>query len=364
MINELLELKNKFLGVKDVKKENCPLINLDDKVDAFIEWYYKNMVKGHFSDISEYREPKEMRNFIEKVAVWYELRYPDYEINKLMYCCSQEQVNINDVMFKNNLYIKCIADKDSDIKYLDWDDFYNTNVFIKSLSSDERWYFSKPRYNYIVYLNPSSRSSHLHLTRNGYVEDAEFVSAYTKGVIKDKDLVGMHLKKVVELFNEKNISLPYNNELEKEIYDVDKAIYQKEEMLNCIMYRIIERGGNRIGPRRGFLFAKEFDRNIDIPMMYAVDTSDPGLRLFINEYIKAGGSKDLKCYKDYFIRTSKYEKLDTVSIQELILMKNYTEEENYLHQKLADLISSRIDYDIVRKEEFKRLRLERKISKV
>ena len=67
MINELLELKNKFLGVKDVEKENCPLINLDDKVDAFIEWYYKNMVKGHFSDIGEYREPKEMRNFIENL---------------------------------------------------------------------------------------------------------------------------------------------------------------------------------------------------------------------------------------------------------------------------------------------------------
>ena len=38
--------------------------------------------------------------------------------------------------------------------------------------------------------------------------------------------------------------------------------------LNCVMYRIIERGGNRIGPRRGFLFAKEFGRNIDIPMIF------------------------------------------------------------------------------------------------
>ena len=34
-------------------------------------------------------------------------------------------------------------------------------------------------------------------------------------------------------------------------------------MLNCVMYRIIERGGNRIGPRRAFLYAKEFERNID-----------------------------------------------------------------------------------------------------
>ena len=57
-------------------------------------------------------------------------------------------------------------------------------------------------------------------------------------------------------------------------------------MLDAVMYRIIERGGNRMGPRRGFLFAKEFGRNIDIPMMYGVDYSDPGLRSFIIEYIK------------------------------------------------------------------------------
>lgn len=32
------------------------------------------------------------------------------------------------------------------------------------------------------------------------------------------------------------------------------------------MYRIIERGGNRIGPKRAFLFAKEFGRDIRIPV--------------------------------------------------------------------------------------------------
>ena len=58
------------------------------------------------------------------------------------------------------------------------------------------------------------------------------------------------------------------------------------------MYRIIERGGNRFGPRRAFLFAKEFGRNIDVPMMYGVDTSDPGLRYFMNEYLKAGGNPE------------------------------------------------------------------------
>ena len=71
------------------------------------------------------------------------------------------------------------------------------------------------------------------------------------------------------------------------IKDFENKTYQKEEMLNCVMYRIIERGGNRIGPRRAFLFAKEFGRNIDIPMIYGVDSSEPGLRNFMNEYINS-----------------------------------------------------------------------------
>lgn len=75
-------------------------------------------------------------------------------------------------------------------------------------------------------------------------------------------------------------------------------------------------------------------------MMYAIDYSDPDLRLFINEYIKAGGSKDLECLVGYFLKVSKDEPLEKVSIQELILtLPNnttsfYTEEENELHQRL------------------------------
>ena len=49
--------------------------SLNDKVDNFIDWYSINMVKGIYTDIGEFHRPKEMRDFIEKMAVWYELRY-------------------------------------------------------------------------------------------------------------------------------------------------------------------------------------------------------------------------------------------------------------------------------------------------
>ena len=147
-------------------------------------------------------------------------------------------------------------------------------------------------------------------------------------------------------------------------------------MLNCVMYRIIERGGNRFGPRRAFLFAKEFDRNIDVPMAYGVDLSDPGLELFVNEYIKAGESENLICYIGYGSRTSKYEKLPTITIQELIAMQDsnaatfYTSEEEELHQRLVNVLSNQInqedllkEQENIKKEEVRQLRLQRKLER-
>lgn len=364
--DELLKFRTKLTGTTKVEST---LIDLYAKVDEFIDWYFENMVKGNYTDIVEYHAPREMRDLIEKIAVWYELRYPSYEINRLMPGSGQEQINVNDVMFRNNPYVNKLLDENSDTKELDWNDFYNTNVFMKSLPWEERCYFTKPRYRNIVYLNPNSRVAHLHLTKNGFVEMAEDVTGYTESVIKDEELTGLNVRDVVKLFQEKGIELLENNELEKTINEANKWIQQKEGILDCAMYRIIERGGNRIGPRRAFLFAKEFGRNIDIPMMYAIDRYDPGLRLFMNEYIKSGGSKDLECYVGYFSRASKKEKLDTVTIQDLILTlwnnaaTFYTPEEDELHQRLVNAIASQVDQETVKQEEVKRLRLERKLEK-
>lgn len=342
-------------------------VALDDKVDEFINWHFSNMVKGHHTDIGEYNRSTKMRNFIEKMAVWYEFRYPDYEIIRLMSGSDQENIEIDDVMFNSNKYINEQLAEDSDIRVLDWDEFYNTKTFIHSLPSDEKCLFQKPKYRNLVYLEPNR--AHLYLTSNGIVEASEGLGAYTKLKIKDQDLQGMHIKNVIKLLQENGIILPNNNELEATIHNAENWIYQKEEMLNCVMYRIIERGGRRIGPRRAFLFAKEFGRNIDIPMMYGVDYSDPGLRKFMNEYIKAGGSKDLLCYVGYFSRASKNEKVDIVSMQELIqsihndCFTKYTPEETELYQRMVNALANQIDKDEIKKEEVKQLRLQRKLEK-
>jgi len=368
------KIKNKRFTVEEtsiVKKKydyfGCLRDNsLDSKVDDYIKWNYENLIRGQYTDVGEYNMPIDLRNFIEKMAVWYELRYPSYEVNRLMPGSNQERIIISNVMFNNNNYINGLFDENGDIRILDWDEFYNTETFIKSLPFKERFRFERAKYEGLVYLDPNHRlynpfefdrkTPHLHLTPKGIVIEAEGVYNYSNFKVTNEELKGMHVKDVLNLLNEREIALPSDNELESSIRNAELFIKEVEGMLDAVMYRIIERGGNRIGPRRGFLFAKEFGRNIDIPMMYGVDYSDPGLRRFINEYIKAGGSKDLICYVGYFSKKHKMQKLDTVSIQELLLTQGnngigfYTEEETEYHQRIVNALASQINQDEVNNE--------------
>ena len=165
-------------------------ISLDAKVDDYIQWNYENMIKGHYTDIGEYWVPIELRNFIEKMAVWYELRYPDYEINRLMPGSGQEGIEISDVMFNSNNYINDLFEENDDVRAIDWDEFYNTHAFIKSLPWEERYRFQRARYKDLVYLVPNytlhspmeveRKTAHLHLTPNGFVNEAEGVDCYSR----------------------------------------------------------------------------------------------------------------------------------------------------------------------------------------
>lgn len=317
-------------------------------------------------------ENKALREQLEKMSEKDRMKYWASNFRHFNEQTSSPHAKALSDHFKNSRMI--ILDDDSDIKDLDWNEFYNTKAFINSLPWSERYVFSRPKYQDIVYWNRGHGSAHLHLTRNGFVEWSEYMDVIPG--IANEDLEGKNIKEVVSMLKEKGIKFPENNEFEKAIKDYDNWIYQKDEMLNCVMYRIIERGGNRIGPRRAFIFAKEFGRNIDIPMAYGVDRSDPGLRLFMNEYIKAGGSKNLVCYIGYGSRASKYEKLPTITIQELIMTQNnnaatfYTPEEDELHQRLVNALSNRINQDDLseeqenlKKEEVRQLRLQRKLEK-
>lgn len=290
---------------------------LDDKVNKFIEWYKKNKVIGHYTDIGVFHEPKRLKDFIEKMAVWYELRYPEYEVNRLMPGSNQDNKEINSIMFYENNEINKVLNPTNNLIDINWFEFYNFDRFIKSLPADEASFLWEPDLGGLIYLDINGIKTHYHVNKYGIIEEAEQLGLATKYQIRNEDVEGRSLYYFLNTLKQLNIKLLKDNELENKIeyYEINKKA--KEEILNCVMYRIIERGGNRIGPRRGFLFSKEFNLDINIPMKYGVDHSDPGLYRFISEYIKAGGTKDLVCISNYFSREKKNKLIDTITINDI-----------------------------------------------
>ena len=338
--------KNKIAKV-DVVKDS---VILDDKVQDYLDWYKQHMVIGHYTDIGEYHCPREMQNFIEKMATWYELRYPDYEINRMLPCTGQESTSVSKEMFQNNHCVKDLLDEDNDIKYLDWSDFYNFEAFYNSLPSDEKHYFSNPSYPSLLYYDPNRRG-HIHLDREGMILSANGIPFLDNF---ENRCSNVHIKDVVCYI--KNNNVPYGEEFEEAINRYVDSVKSKEGMLDAVMYRIIERGGNRFGPRRAFLFAREFKRDLSIPMIYGYDTSDPGMRKFMNAYFKAGGDPDISCIVNYFSRAHKYEELTRESMRSMIrtnpdsCIKRYTEEEDELHQRLTSILAYKADGDEYQKK--------------
>ena len=313
----------------EVKEINT--YELNAKVNNFLKWYYQNVVGSSQIPIDKDRRVIKLKDFIEKVAVWYELRYPDYEINRLMPGSNQSLQDVNEEMFNNNPYMGSLFENFTAIKKIEWNEFYSTSVFINSLPSEEKYFFELPKYRNMVYLDGSRK--HFHLSSDGYVTDAEYI--YLCGKTEDF-FTGKHIKEVVEFLKSNNV-LSNRNELENAINEYEKRIYQREKMLNCIMYRIIERGGNRIGPRRAILFAEEFKRNIDIPMMYGIDTSDTGLGHFIVTYLNVGGNSKLTCIENYFRIQSRTQKKILITLEEI--MNSYLKKEPYI----VSFIESRKD---------------------
>ena len=105
-------------------------INLDNKVDKFIDWCKKNMKKKSYAD--------EINELIDNIATWYELRYPNGEITRIFSESGSGQSYANEVAFKNNPYVNELCDENSDFRELDWSDFFNFSVFTELLSWDAK----------------------------------------------------------------------------------------------------------------------------------------------------------------------------------------------------------------------------------
>lgn len=256
--------------------------NFNKVFNQFVVWYCKNVTPHKKQESS-----KKIRNFIEKMAVWYELRYPNSEVTKKI-----EKVTINNNItndiFNNNPYTSEILKNNINELDLKWEDFYNFEAFYISLSNEEKKLIGKHRYPGILYLG-NGRGMHFHLASNGIVDEYEIYQLKSYGIeVKD-----YHIKELVKLLNEKGIFVPPDGEVMRAINACEKSRYINEQLLNCVMYRIMERSDNSTGLRRAFLFAKEFNTNIEELSNYAIDSNDYNLLLSMSEYLVSIGKDEI-----------------------------------------------------------------------
>jgi len=85
-----------------------------------------------------------------------------------------------------------------------------------------------------------------------------------------------------------------------------------------VLYRVIERGGNRIGARRGVLFAQDFGLDVNVPVSYAIDWSDPHLYDFLKPLVPQL-NLDIVCPANYFARNSdNLRNVEEVRLEEVL----------------------------------------------
>lgn len=330
---ELIDLKNKITNskadnynpteIKLLTEEDTyitPII-LNDKIEEFIKWDKENMeylkVCNAYRVLFEipYHNHKIVRKLIEKIASWYELRYPNYEIDRIFDNDIYNSTTASKEMFINNPYIKNNHNNQnrinkSEISNLEWIDFYNRDGFYSLLSEDEKVVFN-PKY-------PSSMSFHMSDWKACYLKlTPDGIILEDKTNFLDEDLTGKHIEefsKLLDRSDRRKDNIP--NRIDEEIKRYKKRIFIREQVLTCAMYKIIENGSYLYGPERALLFAKEFGLNIHIPLMYGLTiglgcSEENSFINLINEYLNLGGNPDLICYKNYFLINNKKEKLLT-----------------------------------------------------
>ena len=100
------------------------------------------------------------------------------------------------------------------------------------------------------------------------------------------------------------------------------------------MYTILRSGNPDYAAYRALLFAKEFGRNIEIPMRYAANggASDFHVGKVIDKYLSFGGSDDIFCYKEN-LSTQKGNQHEEIPFTELCDMVGYSAQDSDSTQK-------------------------------
>lgn len=342
-------------------------IDLNEKIEDFLKEYRRDLIKDCNVTYVNTRV-EEMKHLIDKMAVWYELRYSEEKLGRIFNYEVGED-NVDEIMFKYNPYVNDLLGEDTDAKEMEWDKFYNAEVFINSLPYAEKKLFAEPKCRDFISISPMlditpglRATVFINVAENGKVVGTDLISFATEGKIKNDELVGLTLKEVVDLFEERGFKLNNDSDLIKASNNYQRQVNRKNGMLDCVMYKLIERD-DYSGSLRAYLFAKEFGRDKDIAIKYGVNIVADGSKELVNQYLNEGGKKDLTCYPLY----PYFDKDKSVSLNELYsepYFYNYqTEEEKELHQRLVNALATQLPPADELKKRILQARIARKLEK-
>lgn len=336
--------------IKEKEYDPNEEIDLNKRFDYFLDEYYKFVYDKKAQYIGNC-EKTLMEAFIGKIVAWYETTYTD-----------------------------------DDLFYEFPSKYKNPREFITTLNAYEREYLHKHNYRddlqdgECIYLNNDSIDYLMHarlfVSASGIITEIENIHKFSGKRVQESELIGLKLDDAVEVFKKAGVRIE-NTKLAKIVNDHNKRLELREKMLDAIMYKLIEHGVyNNAGCMRAYIFAKDFGRDICIPVKYSYIESSKAYREFINAYVHDGGSLDMEHYGNYFL--DKYssiipddEKFLKSSLRTDMAKTNNidynTEEETGLYQRLANnlvtgLVTSEA-IDEIRTEAIKEMRLERKINK-
>ena len=302
---------NIFEEIALAKKEmeNINDYFLNDNIENFLKWYTLLSSEIDHTALCDERPAKRINNFINKMVAWYELRYPDFYV-----------ISLFSDKYKSN--------------YSEWKDIFDRDVFFSLLTDEEKNYLRIPDYPETIHLGKNS-NIHFSVTKKGILKDAEIrINENSEAISLTEMVKGLSLEECQKvLYKNEIISEEDNKKISDIILKYNSQFDIRDGVLNCVMYKIIENGENDIGAKRAFLFAQEFQRNINIPMSYGYSDFDANFRFFANEYLKAGGSQKLMCYTSYFSQRALGFKAPLGRLLKNHI-SNITEEEKKLYTRL------------------------------
>lgn len=337
--------------LKKAKKEKLNNdINFDNmSFKEKIEYLLKSISENNY----EYEDRLELVN---KMTDWFQTRYPD-EYIAAFFEKSNEVDTINDFVFKNT--------KKPD---MDWNDIYNTKVFLNLLEPRLKQYLDRPKYKKNIFAGKYSTEV-MDISGNGIIMFANIFYEYEGKHIKvlysdiiNNKITNEYINKCQGLNEDEEYNVKIIEDLKSQILkatcEYEQAVKAKNVMFDAVMYNLMNYWNFQNGCCRALLFAEEFKRNIDLPLIYGLGYDKNQNRAFVNYYLMLGGNPDLMCYEDY-----DRAKFDKISLKEFMKYNdNYSKYEYEMYERIVSVLKNSLPSDI-EKIKAKQKRIERRLNK-